>query len=108
MGPPQTGKSTLIRNLVKRFTRQTIHTIAGPITVVANKSHRLTFIECPNDLPSMIDLAKAADIVVLMIDASFGFEMETFEFLNILQTHGFPKVLGVLTHLDRFRDGKQL
>ena len=25
---------------------------------------------------------------------------ETFEFLNILQSHGFPKVIGVLTHLD--------
>jgi len=26
----------------------------------------------------MIDLAKIADIVVLVIDASLGFEMETF------------------------------
>jgi len=26
----------------------------------------------------MIDLAKVADIVVLVIDASLGFEMETF------------------------------
>jgi len=43
-----------------------------------------------------------------MIDASFGFEMETFEFLNILQIHGFPKVMGVLTHLDSFRDSKRL
>ena len=25
---------------------------------------------------------------------------ETFEFLNILQSHGFPKVIGILTHLD--------
>lgn len=25
---------------------------------------------------------------------------ETFEFLNILQSHGFPKVIGLLTHLD--------
>lgn len=25
---------------------------------------------------------------------------ETFEFLNILQAHGFPKVMGILTHLD--------
>jgi ribosome biogenesis protein BMS1 len=25
---------------------------------------------------------------------------ETFEFLNVLQSHGFPKVIGVLTHLD--------
>lgn len=28
---------------------------------------------------------------------------EQFEFLNILQAHGFPKVIGVLTHLDLIR-----
>lgn len=38
-----------------------------------------------------------------MIDAKFGFEMEQFELLNMLQTHGFPKVMGVLTHLDLFK-----
>ena len=32
--------------------------------------------------------------------------METFEMLNMLQTHGFPKVMGVLTHLDLFKDNK--
>lgn len=37
-----------------------------------------------------------------------SFEMETFEFLNILQTHGFPRVLGILTHLDKFIDNKSL
>ncbi len=56
----------------------------------------------------MIDIAKVADLVLLLIDASFGFEMETFEFLNVLQSHGFPKIMGVLTHLDRFKDNKKL
>jgi len=55
-----------------------------------------------------LDAAKVADLVLLVIDASFGFEMETFEFLNILKTHGFPKVIGILTHLDNFRESKQL
>jgi ribosome biogenesis protein BMS1 len=32
--------------------------------------------------------------------------METFEFLNILQVHGFPKVIGVLTHLDKVKENK--
>ncbi|KAF6107650.1 BMS1 ribosome biogenesis factor [Phyllostomus discolor] len=44
----------------------------------------------------------------MLIDASFGFEMETFEFLNICQVHGFPKIMGVLTHLDSFKYSKQL
>ena len=56
----------------------------------------------------MIDLAKVADIVLLCIDASLSFEMETFEFLSLLKCHGFPSVMGVLTHLDYFRDNKQL
>ena len=34
--------------------------------------------------------------------------METFEFLNLLQVQGFPKVMGVLTHLDSFKDPKKL
>ncbi|KAL6035837.1 hypothetical protein STEG23_034821, partial [Scotinomys teguina] len=46
--------------------------------------------------------------VLMLIDASFGFEMETFEFLNICQVHGFPKIMGVLTHLDSFKHNKQL
>ena len=37
-----------------------------------------------------------------MVDGAFGFEMETFEFLNMCQVHGFPRVMGVLTHLDSF------
>ena len=35
----------------------------------------------------MIDAAKYADLVLLMIDGGFGFEMETFEFLNLLQVN---------------------
>jgi ribosome biogenesis protein BMS1 len=37
------------------------------------------------ELNGMIDAAKYADLVLLLVDAAFGFEMETFEFLNILQ-----------------------
>ena len=37
------------------------------------------------DLNAMIDAAKYADLVLLLVDGAFGFEMETFEFLNILQ-----------------------
>lgn len=42
---------------------------------MSGKKRRLTFMECNNDLNSMIDVAKVADLVLLMIDASFGFEM---------------------------------
>jgi len=108
MGPPQVGKSTLIRSLVKMHTNQNLSTITGPITVVTGKKKRVTFIECPNDTAGILDCAKVADLVLLCVDAKFGFEMETFEFLNILQVHGFPKVFGVFTHLDQFRTTKNL
>ena len=96
MGPAGCGKSTLIKSLVKKWTNQTLTDVRGPINVVAGKKRRVTLYECPsNDVNAMIDLAKVADLVLLMIDASFGFEMETFEFLNICQIHGSIRVLCV-------------
>lgn len=109
VGPPGTGKTTLIKSLVRRMTKTTITEIKGPITVVSGKNRRLTFLECPaDDLNSMIDVAKIADLVLLMIDGNFGFEMETMEFLNLAQHHGMPRVLGVATHLDLFKSQSTL
>ncbi|NP_001184133.1 ribosome biogenesis protein BMS1 homolog [Xenopus tropicalis] len=108
VGPPKVGKSTLIRCLIRNFTKQKLSEIRGPVTIVSGKKRRLTIIECGCDINTMIDLAKVADLVLMLIDASFGFEMETFEFLNICQVHGFPKIMGVLTHLDSFKNNKQL
>lgn len=107
-GPPGVGKTTLIRALIKHYTRQSVPDPRGPVTVVAGKSRRLTLLECPQGLHAMADAAKIADLVLLLVDASYGFEMETFEFLNMLQVSGFPKVMGVLTHLDEFRDPEKL
>lgn len=105
VGPPGVGKTTLIKSLIRRYTKQTLSAPTGPLTVVTNKRRRLTFIECPSDsLASMIDTAKVVDILLLMIDGNYGFEMETMEFLNILSASGMPgNVFGILTHLDLFR-----
>ena len=108
VGPPGVGKSTLIRSLVRRFSRQNLSKVSGPITVVSGKSRRITLLECPNDLGAMIDVAKIADLVVLLVNASFGFEMETFEFLAIASSHGMPKVIGAMTHLDTFTSPEAL
>ncbi|KAL6533954.1 Glycoside hydrolase 2 (Mannanase, beta-galactosidase) [Orobanche hederae] len=107
-GPPQVGKSLLIKSLVKHYTKQNLPEVRGPVTIVSGKRRRLQFVECPNDINGMIDCAKFADLALLLIDGSYGFEMESFEFLNILQNHGFPRVMGVLTHLDKFKDVKKL
>lgn len=105
VGPPGVGKTTLIKSLIKRYSKQTLSHPTGPLTVVTSKRRRLTFLECPSDsLAAMIDVAKIADIVLLMIDGNYGFEMETMEFLNALSVSGMPgNVFGILTHLDLFK-----
>lgn len=57
-------------------------------------------------MQAMVDVAKVVDLALLLIDASIGFEMETFEFLCLLHNHGMPNVMGVLTHLDYFKENK--
>lgn len=108
VGPPGTGKTTLIKSLVRRLAKTSLTEVKGPITLVSGKRRRLTFIEVGNDLNSMIDAAKIADLVLLLIDGNFGLEMETMEFLNIAQHQGMPRVLGVSTHLDLFKSQSTL
>lgn len=108
VGPPGTGKTTLIKSLVKRLAKTSLTEVKGPITVVSGKRRRLTFIEVNNDLNSIVDAAKIADLVLLLVDGNFGLEMETMEFLNVAQHHGMPRVLGVATHLDLFKSQSTL
>ncbi|KAI3878790.1 hypothetical protein MKX03_022884, partial [Papaver bracteatum] len=105
-GPPKVGKSLLIKSLVKHFTKKNLDQMRGPITVITGNQRRIQFVECPNNMNGMIDASKYADAVILLIDANYGFEMETFEFLNLLQVHGMPKVMGVLTYLDELKDSE--
>ncbi|CAK9022049.1 Ribosome biogenesis protein BMS1 homolog (Ribosome assembly protein BMS1 homolog) [Durusdinium trenchii] len=109
-GPPGVGKTTLIQSLVKHYAKWAAEWFlhGSGVTLVSGRHRRLTIIECPQAMSAMLDLAKIADLVLLLIDASYGFELETFEFINILQVHGFPRVIGVLTHLDSFKENKQL
>eukprot|EP00467_Chlorarachnion_reptans_P021670 CAMPEP_0114511848 /NCGR_PEP_ID=MMETSP0109-20121206/14635_1 /TAXON_ID=29199 /ORGANISM="Chlorarachnion reptans, Strain CCCM449" /LENGTH=1201 /DNA_ID=CAMNT_0001691441 /DNA_START=230 /DNA_END=3835 /DNA_ORIENTATION=+ len=108
VGPKGVGKSLLIKCLVRHYTKQNLLKTTGPITIISGKKRRVTLFECPTEINAMCDVAKVADLVLLVIDAHFGFEMETFEFLNILKVHGFPKVIGVLTHLDKFKKMAQV
>lgn len=107
-GSAESGKTTLIQSLVYHFCKQKVTTVRGTITLRTNKNQRITFMECPTNMQAMVDVAKIADLALLLIDASIGFEMETFEFLCLLHNHGMPNVMGVLTHLDYFKLNKHL
>eukprot|EP00758_Cryptobia_borreli_P010130 Tbor_TRINITY_DN5539_c0_g3::TRINITY_DN5539_c0_g3_i1::g.13810::m.13810/K14569/BMS1; ribosome biogenesis protein BMS1 len=108
VGPPGCGKTTLIRSMVKFYSNRNLQKLAGPVTIVAGRSRRITFLECPNTLTGMCDIAKISDLILLMVDGNFGFEMETFEFLNIAQVHGFPRIIGLVSHLDKLKTNKAL
>ena len=41
-GPPKSGKTTLIKSLVKHYTKHTIKDPKGPITVRTGKKSRIT------------------------------------------------------------------
>ena len=107
-GGHSSGKTTLIKSLVKYYTNQNITSFKGSITVRNSKNQRLTFIECPNDISSLYDCSKIVDVAILLIDARVGFEMETFEFISLLKNHGFTQIVGVITHMDDFRQNKSL
>ena len=107
-GSSESGKTTLIKSLVFHFTKQKVSTVRGTVTLRTNKNQRITFMECPTNMQAMVDMAKIVDLALLLIDASIGFEMESFEFLSLLQNHGMPNVMGVLTHLDFYRENKVL
>ena len=103
VGPSQVGKSLLMKNLIRYYTRQIFDSTNDPITVVTHKNRTLTFYECDNAINSMIETVKKADLVLLMIDASRGFEKETYQFLDACQAHNnfrYPKIIGVYSYMD--------
>ncbi|CAB4056268.1 BMS1 [Lepeophtheirus salmonis] len=88
VGPPKVGKSTLLKCLVRNFTKETLSDIQGPVTLLSGKRRRLTFIECPNDIQSMIDVAKIADLALILsswIPKDYG-DFNAFRFIQERQS----------------------
>ena len=81
-GGHSSGKTTLIKSLVKYYTNQNITSFKGSITVRNSKNQRLTFIECPNDISSLDDCSKIVDVAILLIDARVGFEIVYWQVLS--------------------------
>nr|XP_027202871.1 ribosome biogenesis protein bms1-like [Dermatophagoides pteronyssinus] len=107
-GPPGCGKTTLIKSLIKYYTKRSVNQLNGPVTLVVSKTRRITLIECSTEIEATLDLAKIADIALCMIDIRNGIQKDTLEFINIMKVHGFPKILGVLSFVDTFKQDKKL
>ena len=105
-GPKKAGKTTLIKSLSYYFSKKSNEFSSGPLIITKSGYIPLIFIECPLDTFSIATLSKATDIAILVIDGFFGLELETFECLSFLNTHGTPRILSVITHIDLFLNWK--
>ncbi len=54
------------------------------------------------------DVLLRSDCMLALLPKTPGLQPSTLKVYLLLQTHGFPKVMGVLTHLDSFKDQKRL
>jgi ribosome biogenesis protein BMS1 len=71
-GPPGSGKTTLIKSLIKHYTGQNLKEVKGPVTVRTSNKQRVTFVEATSDMSCLVDLAKVPDIVLSVIGRSKG------------------------------------
>lgn len=97
-GAGSSRRSLVIKSLVNHYTQHNISNMGGPITDISGKKLQLQLVECSNDMDSMTDATKFVGFVLLLIDGCYSFETETFELLNILQVHRFPKVISAITY----------
>lgn len=108
VGPAGSGKSTLVRSMVKYFGHQGVAEVLGPVTLSSSRTRRITLFETRTDIHQFVDVSKVSDLVIFTINAASGLEMETFEFLTLLMSHGLSKVICVVTNTDRGRNAKEL
>ncbi|KAG0641923.1 hypothetical protein HOY80DRAFT_1110001 [Tuber brumale] len=104
IGPAAVRKPSFVQSLVKQYTKLKPFSIPAPTTVVTIKKRPHTFLECESPPPSMIDISKFVDGVLLLIDGNIGFEREILEVPSVIAMHGPPSnIFGILTHLDLFK-----
>nr|UXY87051.1 BMS1-like protein [Cryptomonas sp.] len=108
VGPRRVGKTTFIKSIISHYSITDNVYLNGPVLVYGKEKIPYLFVESLPDKLSNINLAKASDIIILVIDCFFGLEMETFEFLSLALVHGCPRILCILTHLDLFGNWKNL
>ncbi|KAM0681064.1 Glycoside hydrolase 2 Mannanase beta-galactosidase [Glugoides intestinalis] len=106
IGPKNSGKSTLIRSIINHHWKKS-KKVDGPVTIKTG-NRRYTFYECTNELDVMIDTIKVSDMIIYTINLQVGLEMETLESINMMNSHGVPKLCFVLTNYDQRQSNKAM
>jgi len=108
VGPRKVGKTTLINSIGCHFFYEFNEFYYGPLIIFAKDNFSYIFIESLQDNISLSNLSKGSDIALSVVDAFFGLEIETFEFFSFAYSHGTPRVINILTHVDFFSNWKNL
>mmetsp|Transcript_38973 Transcript_38973/g.79785 ORF Transcript_38973/g.79785 Transcript_38973/m.79785 type:complete len:310 (+) Transcript_38973:52-981(+) len=108
VGPRKTGKTTMIDSLLFFFGKFGQVSYNSPVTVFTEEEAPIVLLEGHSDILSAVNLSKASEIVILVIDGFFGLELETFEFITLSKMNGVKKIICVVTHLDLFKKWKRL
>ena len=78
------------------------------ISILNSRAERLFFVENIADNFSFIHSLNFSDLVILLIDAFFGVELETFETITLVKNSNLKRYIFILTHLDLFKTWKSL
>lgn len=105
VGSKGSGKSTIINSIIKKFTNTSIM-IKGPITLTSSRDKRITLFECDDNIHQFVDTSKISDMVIFVINATIGLECGTLEYLSLLVSQGLPKIMFIVTFVDKNNDKK--
>lgn len=69
IGPRSSGKTTLVKSLVKQYSFKVINQPIGPITVTGSSQKRLQLFDTPSTLTAVLDIARVVDLIIVVINA---------------------------------------
>lgn len=106
VGPSQSGKSTLLKSIVKKLWRKEKE-FKGIVTLKIGRK-RYSFYESISTIEDSIDTLKVSDLIIFVINLEVGIQKDTLETLTMMNSIGVPKFMFALTHYDKKASNKQI
>lgn len=106
IGPTGSGKTTFLNSVMLHYWK-TVRSCVG-LTLIKARNRKYAFYECKNDIERIIDAIKVSDVIVFVVDLSAGLQKDTFEAINMMNSHGVPRFCFALTNCDRAVSTKTL